>query len=55
MYILRSWHEDHVEIKIEEGDLDLIKKYPSEFLAFSYHKTSAHEAGKPSFFDTGGE
>lgn len=54
-YVERIWHENHVSIKIEDGDLELLKKYPSEFLAFSYYKTTAHEAGKPSFFDTGGE
>ena len=54
-YILRSWHEDNVNVVMEDGDLKLLKEYPSQFLAFSYYKTSAHEAGKPSFFDTGGE
>ncbi len=54
-YVERTWHENHVSIKVEDGDLELLKKYPSEFLAFSYYKTTAHEAGKPSFFDTGGE
>lgn len=54
-YILRSWKKDNVHVIIEDGDLDLLKKYPSEYLAFSYYRTSTHEAGKPSFFDTGGE
>ncbi|MGM9940721.1 MAG: glycoside hydrolase family 1 protein [Bulleidia sp.] len=54
-YILRVWKEKGVTVKMEEGDLDLIHDYPSQFLAFSYYRTSAHEAGKPSFFDTGGE
>ena len=54
-YIERVWKEEGVELEIEEGDLEVIRQYPSQFLAFSYYKTTAHEAGKPSFFDTGGE
>ncbi len=54
-YIFRLWEENNVHIQVEEGDLELIRSYPSEFVAFSYYRTSTHEAGKPSFFDTGGE
>lgn len=54
-YILRDWHDDNVNIQMCEGDLELLKQYPSEFIAFSYYRTSAHKAGEPSFFDTGGE
>lgn len=54
-YIYRVWNENGVNIHIEDGDLDIIKNYPSQYLAFSYYRTSIHEAGKPSFFDTGGE
>lgn len=54
-YIYRLWHDNDVHIEIEPGDLELMRSYPSEFIAFSYYRSSAHEAGKPSFFDTGGE
>lgn len=54
-YIYRVWNEEDVHVRMEDGDLELLKAYPSEFVAFSYYKTSAHETGKPSFFDTGGE
>ena len=54
-YIFRLWKENGVEVKMEEEDLEIIKNYPSEYLAFSYYRTSIHEAGVPSFFDTGGE
>ena len=54
-YIYRLWEENDVHIEIEPGDLELIRQYRSEFVAFSYYRTSTHEAGKPSFFDTGGE
>jgi len=54
-YIFRLWKENDVHIEIEDGDLELLKDYTSDFVAFSYYRTSTHEAGKPSFFDTGGE
>lgn len=54
-YIKRVWKEEGVELQTEEGDLEMMRQYPSEYLAFSYYKTTTHEAGKPSFFDTGGE
>ena len=54
-YAYRYFKENNVNIKMEDGDLEVIAKYPSEYLAFSYYKTSTHEKGKPSFFDTGGE
>lgn len=54
-YIHRVWEEEGVHLQIEDGDLEMIRDNTSEFLAFSYYKTTAHEAGKPSFFDTGGE
>lgn len=54
-YIHRLWAENNVHIEIQPGDLELIANNTSEFMAFSYYKTSTHEAGKPSFYDTGGE
>lgn len=54
-YIYRLWRENNVHIQVEPGDIELLRDYRSQFLAFSYYRTSAHEAGKPSFFDTGGE
>ena len=54
-YIERVWAEEGVQLEIEPDDLRIIAQNPSEYLAFSYYKTTTHEAGKPSFFDTGGE
>lgn len=54
-YVWRIWEEEGVRLQVEEGDLELLRNHPSEFLAFSYYKTTTHEAGAPSFFDTGGE
>lgn len=54
-YIYRLWKENDVNIEIHDGDLELIKKYRNEFLAFSYYRTTTHEAGQPYFGDTGGD
>ncbi|WP_061451981.1 glycoside hydrolase family 1 protein, partial [Streptococcus oralis] len=54
-YVYRLWQENDVHIEIQEGDLDLLKAYTSEFLAFSYYKTTTHELGQPFFGDTGGD
>ncbi|NCB32905.1 MAG: glycosyl hydrolase family protein [Erysipelotrichia bacterium] len=54
-YIWRFWEENNVKVEMTDEDLELIRNYRSEYLAFSYYKTSTHEAGKPSYYDTGGE
>lgn len=54
-YIYRLWQEHDVHIHMEEGDLDLLANYKNEFLAFSYYRTTTHEAGQPYFGDTGGD
>ncbi|STV72582.1 beta-glucosidase [Klebsiella michiganensis] len=38
-----------------EEDLHLIAQYTNDFLAFSYYRTTTHEAGQPYFGDTGGD
>ena len=45
-------HENNCNIKIEDGDLEIIRKYTSDFLAVSYYKTTTHEAGQKFFGDT---
>lgn len=54
-YIYRLWEENDVHIKMEEGDEALISRYTNDFLAFSYYRTTTHEAGQPYFGDTGGD
>jgi 6-phospho-beta-glucosidase len=39
-YINRYFEENNIHIEMEEGDLELLRKYPTEFLAFSYYMTS---------------
>ena len=54
-YIYRFWEENDCYPEVTEEELELIKNYKSEFLAFSYYKTTTHEAGQPFFGDTGGD
>lgn len=54
-YIWRLWKDNDVHIMIEDGDLDLIRKYTNEFISFSYYRTTTHEKGQPYFGDTGGD
>jgi 6-phospho-beta-glucosidase len=54
-YVYRLCEENNVHVQMEEGDLDLIRQYRNEFLAFSYYRTTTHEKGQPYFGDTGGD
>ena len=54
-YVYRLWEENGVRVAMEEGDLELIRRYTNDFLAFSYYRTTTHEAGQPYFGDTGGD
>lgn len=54
-YIYRLWKENDVHVHMEKEDLELIEKYTNDFLAFSYYRTTTHEAGQPYFGDTGGD
>lgn len=53
-YINRIWDEHHVNVQMEEGDLELIKNYPADYLGFSYYRTTTHKAGTPFIGHTGG-
>ncbi|MCB2362423.1 glycoside hydrolase family 1 protein [Clostridium estertheticum] len=53
-YAKHIWDELSVNIKMEDGDEKVIKKYTCDFLAFSYYKSSTHSYGMPVFGDTGG-
>lgn len=54
-YIARVFHENNVSINMEPDDEKIIAKYTSDFLGFSYYRTSTHEYGKPFYGDTGGD
>lgn len=54
-YIYRVWHDENCNLDITDDELNLIRVNTNDFLAFSYYKTTTHEAGQPFFGDTGGD
>ena len=54
-YMARIWDEEKVHVKMEPGDEEILKQYTSDFLGFSYYRTSTHEYGRPFCGDTGGD
>lgn len=53
-YAKRMWKDNGVEVKMEEGDLDIIRAYPVDYLGFSYYRSSTHQAGMKIYGNTGG-
>lgn len=53
-YAKRIFQEHHFELKMGPDDLQLIHDYPSEFLGFSYYRSSTYADGTPIYGDTGG-
>ncbi|MFB8374710.1 glycoside hydrolase family 1 protein [Paenibacillus taichungensis] len=54
-YVYRLWKENDCHIEMRDEDLELMKSYTNDFLAFSYYRTTTHEKGQPYFGDTGGD
>lgn len=54
-YLESFWEQEQVDIHIENGDLDIIQAYPSDFLAFSYYRSTTHKAGEAFYGHTGGD
>jgi beta-glucosidase/6-phospho-beta-glucosidase/beta-galactosidase len=50
----RLFREQNIELVMEDGDLDLIARYPSDYLGFSYYRSVLHQAGGEFRVDTGG-
>ncbi|WP_326512874.1 6-phospho-beta-glucosidase [Clostridium intestinale] len=43
-YINRYFDENNIDIKMEDGDIELLKKYTTDYLAFSYYMSSVTSA-----------
>jgi 6-phospho-beta-glucosidase len=54
-YITRVWEEAGVQVQMEPGDEELIAAYTSDYLGFSYYRTTTHEYGQAFSGDTGGD
>jgi len=53
-YATRLMKELGIEIEILDGELELLKKYTNDYLAFSYYRTATIHAGQQLKFNTGG-
>jgi len=54
-YMNRFFEENNVKLSIESNDLELIKRYTNDYLAFSYYRSTTHRFGSPFVGDTGGD
>lgn len=43
-YINRYFDENNIDIKMEDGDIELLKQYTTDYLAFSYYMSSVTSA-----------
>lgn len=53
-YAKREWDELDIKPKMNDGDLELIKNYTVDYIAFSYYKSCVISDGEVMKTDTGG-
>ncbi|MDT3411430.1 glycoside hydrolase family 1 protein [Kosakonia cowanii] len=53
-YAKRLLNDLGVKLETAEGDMQLLKLYPSDYLGFSYYRSVLHQAGGQFRVDTGG-
>ncbi|PJI07250.1 glycoside hydrolase family 1 protein [Clostridium sp. CT7] len=53
-YVKRIWRENDCAPVIDDGDLELIKKYTVDIMSFSYYRSSVYKSGVKMGGDTGG-
>ena len=44
-YIKRIFEENNIQLDTRPEDFELIKDYPSQYLGFSYYRTTTYEDG----------
>lgn len=54
-YTKGIFKENNINIKMEEGDKEILKQYPSDYLAFSYYRTTAFDHTSSVTTTTGGQ
>ena len=54
-YLNAYWEEHDVHLDITPEELEEIRTYRSEFLSFSYYRTTTHVYGQPFYGHTGGD
>ncbi|MDE7262497.1 MAG: glycoside hydrolase family 1 protein [Oscillospiraceae bacterium] len=53
-YVKRIWREKGIQVKMNEGDLDLLQTYTNDYIAFSYYRSAVYKSGGAMTVDTGG-
>ena len=53
-YVKRLWRENGWAPEMEEGDVDLIATYTSDYIAYSYYRSAVYEKSAEMRTDTGG-
>lgn len=53
-YVKRIWREEDCAPEIATGDLDLLAKYTSDYIAFSYYRSTVYSKDAEMRVDTGG-
>lgn len=53
-YVKRIWDEQDCGPEILDGELDLLKTYTVDYLAFSYYRSAVYKSGVTMKVDTGG-
>ena len=53
-YVKRIWEEENCHPVFEEGDLEILKKYTNDYIAFSYYRSAVYDYTKEMRADTGG-
>lgn len=53
-YVKRIWKEHDSKPTMEDGDLDLLKNYTSDYIAFSYYRSTIYDKTTEMRGDTGG-
>ena len=53
-YVKRMWREENITPDLSEEEIQLIKDYPVDYLAFSYYRSGTFSSEVENAFDTGG-
>ena len=53
-YVKRIWRDNGIQVKISDSDLELLRKYTNDYIAFSYYRSAVYKSDAEMRLDTGG-
>lgn len=53
-YIKRHWRDNGIELQTSKEDMDLIRNYTNDYIAFSYYRSAVCKSDGTMVMDTGG-